>query len=148
RPWAVSASQDATLKVWDLQTGGCLRTLEGDYSPAMAVAAYTDHPWAVSASRHDMLKVWDLETGACLRTLESHPRPVLTVAVCADRPWAISASMDATLKVWDLQTGGCLGSFHGDSAVMCCALASGGKTVVAGEASGRVHVLRPRGFSL
>ena len=69
---AVSASQDNTLKVWDLETGRALRTLEGHSAAVTGVAVTADGKRAVSASGDKTLKVWDLETGRALRTLEGH----------------------------------------------------------------------------
>src|ERR1039457_5598395 len=45
---AVSASQDKTLKVWDLETGRALRTLEGHSNDVNAVAVTPDGKQAVS----------------------------------------------------------------------------------------------------
>ena len=69
---AVSASADNTLKVWDLETGRALRTLEGHSAWVHGVAVTPDGKRAVSASADSTLKVWDLETGRELRTLEGH----------------------------------------------------------------------------
>lgn len=49
---------------------------------------------------------------------------------------------DNTLKVWDLESGSAIATFIGDGALFCCAVASDGVTIVAGEASGRLHFLR------
>ena len=69
---AVSASEDNTLKVWDLETGQELRTLAGHSDSVNGVAVTADGRRAVSASRDKTLKVWDLETGQELRTLAGH----------------------------------------------------------------------------
>ena len=69
---AVSGSDDKTLKVWDLTTGGLLRTLEGHAGSVTAVAMSGDGTRAVSGSDDETLKVWDLTTGRLLRTLEGH----------------------------------------------------------------------------
>ena len=37
-------------------------------------------------------------------------------------------------------------SFTGDSAMLSCAISPDGQTIVAGEASGRVHFLRQEGL--
>ena len=66
---AVSASGDKTLKVWDLETGRELRTLEGHSGDVHGVAVTADGKRAVSASEDKTLKVWDLESGRELRTL-------------------------------------------------------------------------------
>jgi hypothetical protein len=66
--WAVSASSDQTLKLWDLETGRELRTLEGHSGLVTGVAVMADGRRAVSASWDKTLKVWDLETGrSCAR---------------------------------------------------------------------------------
>jgi len=143
---AVSASWEATLKVWDLKTGVAPRTLEGHSAPVNGVALTPDGERAVSASLDKTLKVWDLETGVALRTLEGHSDSVYGVAVTPDGKRAVSASVDKTLKVWDLETGLPLTAFHCDAGAMCCACAdapraAGGQMVVAGDALGRVHFL-------
>jgi WD40 repeat protein len=102
---AVSASDDRTLKVWDLETGRALRTLEGHSDGVKGVALTADGKRAVSASADKTLKVWDLDTGRALRTLEGHSDGVKGVALTADGKRAVSASDDRTLKVWDLETG-------------------------------------------
>jgi WD40 repeat protein len=103
---AVSACYDK-VKVWDLETGRELYTLEGHASWAglvRGVAVSPDGQRAASASYDKTLKVWDLETGRELRTLEGHSEWVLGVAVSPDGQRAASASRDKTLKVWDLKT--------------------------------------------
>ncbi len=70
--WAVSASADQTLKVWDLGSGQLVRTLEGHTNWVNGVAVTADGRWAVSASWDQTLKVWDLGSGQLVRTLEGH----------------------------------------------------------------------------
>jgi WD40 repeat protein len=112
--WAVSASADRTLKVWDLETGRELRTLSGHSGLVNGVAVSGDGR-AVSASTDRTLKVWDLETGRELRTLSGHTGGVNGVAVSGDGRRAVSASRDRTLKVWDLETGRELRTLSGHS---------------------------------
>jgi WD40 repeat protein len=58
---AVSASEDHTLKLWDLETGRALLSLEGHSDVVNGVAVTPDGKRAVSASEDHTLKVWDLE---------------------------------------------------------------------------------------
>jgi WD40 repeat protein len=111
---AVSASNDKTLKVWDLETGHELRTLEGHSHWVMGVVVSPDGRRAVSASYDETLKVWDLETGRELRTLQGHSGLVNSVALSQDGRRAVSASYKM-LKVWDLETGRELRTLEGHS---------------------------------
>jgi WD40 repeat protein len=113
---AVSAADDRTLKVWDLDSGRSLRTLEGHPGFVHDVAVTPDGKRAISASGDKTLKVWDLETGRALRTLEGHSSAVDSVAVTPDGKWAVSASRDKTLKVWNLETGRAVRTLEGHSA--------------------------------
>ena len=69
---AVSASEDKTLKVWEVASGRELRTLVGHSNTVTAVAMTADGRRAVSASRDQTLKVWEVDSGRELRTLIGH----------------------------------------------------------------------------
>jgi len=97
---------------------------------------------AVSASDDQTVKVWDLEKGEETATLRGHGGSVSAVALTPDGRVAVSASNDQTLKVWDLEKGEIISEFKGDSSFTCCKISTDGKTVVAGDTSGRVHVLQ------
>jgi WD40 repeat protein len=56
---AVSGSSDRTLRVWDLETGECLRVLEGHTSGVVT----SEGRRVVSVSRDGPLRVRDAETG-------------------------------------------------------------------------------------
>lgn len=102
---AVSASDDKTLKVWDVKRGLELRTLKGHSGPVRDVALSKDKQLAVSASDDKTLRVWDVKKGLELRSLEGHAGPVRDVALSNDSKIALSASDDKTLKVWDVAAG-------------------------------------------
>src|SRR5579885_3160496 len=138
---AVSASGDHTLKVWDLASGRTLRTLEGHSAGVNGVTVTPDGQQAVSASWDHTLKVWALESGRRLRPLEGPADGVLGVAVTPDGQRAVSSSGDHTLKVWDLGTGRCLATFTADASIRACAVAPDGRTFVAGDEMGCVHIL-------
>jgi WD40 repeat protein len=142
---AVSASEDRTLKVWDLGSGAMLRSLEGHAEEVSAVVVTPDGTRAISASNDGTLKVWDLGTGAMLRSLEGHPLGVRAVAVTPDGSRAASASSDRTLKVWDLGSGVLLATFATDYPLTCCAVSPSGKTFIAAGDMGRAHFLRWEG---
>ena len=67
--WRFPLLEDKTLKVWDVDSGRELRTLQGHSDGVNGVAVSADGRMAVSASYDQTLKVWDLDSGRELRTL-------------------------------------------------------------------------------
>ena len=130
---AVSASQDKTLKVWDLASGVLERTLEGHSGGVNGVAVTPEGRQAVSASWDHTLKVWDLASGSLERTLEGHSDAVAAVAITPDGRQAVSASGDRTLKVWDLASGSLERTLEGHSDVVnAVAITPAGRPAVSG----------------
>ena len=81
---AITAS-DYNLHVWDIESGVCLRTLEGHSYAFESINVTCDGRRAISANRHDTLNVWDIESGIYVRTLvENHSESVNSVSVTPD----------------------------------------------------------------
>ena len=61
--FAISASMDKTLKIWEVDSGGELRTLSGHSSNVYGVASSGDGKRLVSSSWDETLKVWEFDSG-------------------------------------------------------------------------------------
>merc|ERR1712048_932892 len=57
-----------TLKLWELSSGKCLRTLKGHSGPVNSVAP-VGNDQCISGSDDRTLKHWELSSGKCVRTL-------------------------------------------------------------------------------
>jgi WD40 repeat protein len=143
---AISALGDGTIQIWDLESGNLIRTINSHDFRIRDIALTPDCLQAVSASNDKTLKVWDLESGLEIGTLAGHADSVNAIALTPDGRRAVSASRDNTLKIWDLESGSLIASFTGESSILACAVAPDDMTIVAGEASGRVHFLRLEGY--
>ena len=102
----ISGSRDKTLKLWDADTGQCLRTYEG-HSDSVTCVTELKSGQFISGSDDKTLKLWDADTGQCLRTYEGHSDCVTCVTELKSGQF-ISGSGDKTLKLWDADTGQCL----------------------------------------
>ena len=68
----VSNSNDGTIKLWDVQTGKCIKTLHGHGCTIYAVA-FSPNGLIVASSSHDgNIRLWEAQTGESIRTLRSH----------------------------------------------------------------------------
>ena len=64
--WAVSASRDGTLKLWDVELGLERSSLAG-HGRGVTVAAMTPDAWGVvSACEDGRLRVWDVASGGVI----------------------------------------------------------------------------------
>jgi WD40 repeat protein len=88
----VSASEDRTARIWDLESGAAVRTLEGFRRAVTAVAVSPDGAIAVGGLRDGKLAVWRLEDGAALRTLSGHDSAIRAVAITPDAKRVVVAS--------------------------------------------------------
>jgi hypothetical protein len=123
----VSASW-MSLKVWDLESGREIATLDGHKDEILACAVTPDGHRIISASSDKTLKVWDLEKGRVLVTLKGHTASVNACATTPDGRRVVSASNDKTLKVWDLKNGRALATLKGHtSPVYACVATPDGR---------------------
>ena len=141
---AISASDDNTLRIWDLATGREVgKPLEGHTNWVNAVSVYENGAKAISASDDNTLRIWDLATGKQVgKPLKGHTSAVTAVSVYDNGAKAISASDDATIRVWRIDAREVLSIFVADAPVTACAVTPDGRTIVAGDEAGRIHILR------
>jgi WD40 repeat protein len=103
-------SPDASVKIWDAQTGEEQQTLRG-HKDVHCVAFSPDGRLLASDGAHALhpaeqeVKVWDPETGKEVFSLRGHQDSVRDVAFSPDGRRLASASVDRTVKLWDVVTG-------------------------------------------
>ncbi|KAI9710002.1 MAG: hypothetical protein M1820_003080 [Bogoriella megaspora] len=95
-----TGSYDATIKLWDIDTGEEIRTLVG-HASAVRCLQFDDSK-LISGSLDGTLKVWNWRTGECIRTLTGHSSGI--IGLHFDGNFLVSGSMDKTIRVFDLQS--------------------------------------------
>ncbi|NIM15632.1 MAG: NACHT domain-containing protein [Candidatus Aminicenantes bacterium] len=101
----VSGSDDKTVKVWDLESGHLIKTLEGHVHYVLSVFISPDNRWIASGSSDHTVKLWDLENGHLITTFQGHKDWVNSVFISPDDRMIVSGSSDQTVKLWDLDSG-------------------------------------------
>jgi len=103
--FALSASWDKTMRLWDLNTGMTVRTFQGHAKDVNSVAFSSDNRQIVSGSRDKTIKLWNTLAECKYTILEDmHTDWVSSVAFSpsAKMPLIVSAGWDKLVKVWNL----------------------------------------------
>ena len=107
----VSASNDKTISIWDVQTGQLIQTLRGHTNIVRSVQFSPDGSKIISASDDKTVNIWDVQTWKLLQTLQdpatqgntAHDGFVFSVAFSPDGSNIISGSEDKIIKMWDMK---------------------------------------------
>jgi len=61
----VSGSHDKTIKLWDMQTGGIIKTFQGHTDIVLSVSISADCTMIASGSHDNIIRLWSIQTGEC-----------------------------------------------------------------------------------
>jgi eukaryotic-like serine/threonine-protein kinase len=126
-----SASDDATVKVWDVASGRAALTLKGHTAEVTGVAFSPNGKRIASASWDQTVKVWDADSGQASLALMGHTSGVRGVAFSSDGRLIATASWDQTVKVWNADSGRLSVTLKGHTnAVNCVAFSPDGMRLV------------------
>lgn len=96
------------MKLWDLQTGQCLQTLQGHNRPVVSISFHPQGNLLVSGSFDSSLKLWDLQRGTTIATLQGYTSPILSAAFNPEGRMLVSSSEDGIIRLWNSCTDYCL----------------------------------------
>ena len=100
-----SASEDRTIRLWDVATRVHKHTLTGHTSDIYSVTFSPDGKTLASGSRNGKIRLWNATTGQYRVTLEGHRDVVSSVAFSPDGRTLASGSSDRTIRLWNATTG-------------------------------------------
>ena len=102
----VSGSGDCTINLWDIQTGGVIKTFHGHIWSVWSVSISPDCTMIASGSFDCTIRLWDTQTGECCHIIDGHKGSVKYVSFSPRNPQLlISASIDNTIRQWNTING-------------------------------------------
>lgn len=120
----LSASEDASIKIWDFETGDYEKTLKGHTDSVQDLAFDNSGHVLASCSADMSIKIWDFHNYKCVKTLHGHDHNVSSVCFLPSGDFLFSASRDKTVKMWELGTGYCVNTFTGHMEWVRCIVVS------------------------
>ena len=108
-----SASEDKTVRLWDLATGQEISALHGHTQFVQSLAFHPDQSkLLLSAGRDRVIKLWDWTVQQEIYSIVAHKQQINAIAFSPDAQRFASGSADKTIKQWSI-TGDLISTFTG-----------------------------------
>lgn len=139
--WLASASEDNTVRVWDLATGRQQHKLEGHNAPVWFVAFSPDSKLVASGSHDGTIAVWDTVRGTWVYSLKGHSRES-AVRFSPDGKLVAAGTADGGVHLWfagDGDEARLLPGLH-EGLVRCLAFSADGQRLASGGPDGKLVI--------
>jgi len=134
------ASSDATVRIFDAESGSLVRSIPGHRDWVLAVAWSPDGSRIATGSRDRTAKVFDAATGTLLATYGRHDAPVRGILFHPEGEEMISASDAQKWDRWKIAAATHLRDTHLGGDVF--QLVAAGEFFVAPSANGKAHLFK------
>jgi WD40 repeat protein len=144
-----SVSYDKTARLWDFETGDCIKVFNGhtnnvtslihlknkgfggkkkpeDSNKKQKIRQYDDfspnvtQDILITGSLDCSARAWSVQLGSCLNIYKGHTSAITCICLDKLEKTLFTASADCTIKSWEIDTGDLLTLFRGhESPVLC-----------------------------
>ncbi|MEM9218679.1 MAG: NB-ARC domain-containing protein [Cyanobacteria bacterium P01_F01_bin.150] len=108
-----SSSDDKVIRLWDIQTGFCIKAFPILPAWVRSLAFSPDGRYLASGCDDTYIYIWDIETGNHTKTLVGHRSRIWSIAFSPDSHTLVSGSNNQSLKFWDVAQEKCLKTLQG-----------------------------------
>ncbi|KAL9715871.1 Transcription initiation factor TFIID subunit 5 [Leucoagaricus gongylophorus] len=126
--YLLSASADATTRLWSMDTMTNIVAFRGHENPVWDVKWSPKGIYFATGSRDRTARLWSTDRTSCLRVYAGHLSDVDCVQFHPNSLYLATGSSDRTARLWDVQRGNCVRVFIGhQGAVSALALSPDGR---------------------
>ena len=134
-----SASEDGTIRIWDINTGNAVRTLTGHRRSVHAIAVSPNGRLIVSAGNEQDLFLWDVRKSKLIGKLTGHDYDVYTLQFSTDGRLLASSGKDQSIIIWDMNKKRILHTLEGhEDTVLTLSFSPDGKGLLSGGEDGQL----------
>ena len=122
--YIVSTSADCSIRIWDVSTGLCIKTLKGHTGAVYYAEMNPDGTLVVSVSDDGTTRIWDFESGKCLHVFHytgilNQAREIIPFSRACFSPngelIAIPNYADMEVIIWSIELGQTIGNLKVDT---------------------------------
>ncbi|RHY55926.1 hypothetical protein DYB34_001415, partial [Aphanomyces astaci] len=160
----VTSSEDATIKIWEVESGYCTQTLKGHSDWVRDICITDDGQFLASGGNDRAITLWDLAQGKAIQCMREHEHVVETLQFAARGPqgaaieaihgkkvaettgqtvarYLLSGSRDRTVRLWEAFSGLLLMNFVShDNWVRAVRFHSSGKYAISASEDKTIRV--------
>jgi WD40 repeat protein len=100
----VTASDDETLRLWDLEDGVVLKIMGGHHFGVASVAVSKDGQFIASGGKDGEVIAWNRDGESLIEPIKIHSKHIWSLDFSPDNAVLASGSYDATTELWDTKT--------------------------------------------
>ena len=100
----LSGSADRTARVWNIDSGTCIRIIEGHSEAVQYSVLLQEESLVCTGSWDKTIRISNVRTGETLRVFRGHTDKVVHVMQLTDGR-ICSSSLDRSIRIWNKDTG-------------------------------------------
>lgn len=139
--FVATSSRENVVKIWDIETGALMKSLEGHASKVNSVRYSPDGNLIVTASKDGTVRIWDANSATELFVLEGDDSPVNSAVFSPDGKRIASVSENTMVSIWDVASGEKIKEIYGNmDEVFSVAFSPDGKQVLTASRDTSVRI--------
>ncbi|XP_066885540.1 superkiller complex protein 8 isoform X2 [Kogia breviceps] len=112
-PIAASSSLDAHIRLWDLENGKQIKSIDAGPVDAWTLAFSPDSQYLATGTHVGKVNIFGVESGKKEYSLDTRGKFILSIAYSPDGKYLASGAIDGIINIFDIATGKLLHTLEG-----------------------------------